>query len=178
MFNNLRLQQTLFECLVVVVLSGVHCNKLFLCFSVAYSKKTCNSDGTWFRHPETDRVWTNYTMCYDHSQAEVSAQITWLRTNSFELSRTLGQWFIFELKHKSYCGFYTVKLLMRRARNFLRTKLRNDLTYFQSATKSNQLLNKISKYSLLINHSSSKFSLVNGMHAVHHFFKHVGCISC
>ena len=38
----------------------------------AYSVKTCNADGTWFRHPETGRVWTNYTMCYDHALVEVA----------------------------------------------------------------------------------------------------------
>lgn len=25
--------------------------------------KVCNSDGQWFHHPESNRVWTNYTQC-------------------------------------------------------------------------------------------------------------------
>ncbi|XP_010889771.1 calcitonin gene-related peptide type 1 receptor isoform X2 [Esox lucius] len=25
--------------------------------------KVCNSDGQWFRHPESNRVWSNYTLC-------------------------------------------------------------------------------------------------------------------
>ncbi|XP_064456213.1 calcitonin gene-related peptide type 1 receptor-like isoform X2 [Ornithodoros turicata] len=27
--------------------------------------KVCNPDGTWFRHPETKHVWSNYTACVD-----------------------------------------------------------------------------------------------------------------
>lgn len=25
--------------------------------------KVCNSDGQWFHHPESKRVWSNYTLC-------------------------------------------------------------------------------------------------------------------
>ncbi|VDH90133.1 Hypothetical predicted protein [Mytilus galloprovincialis] len=27
--------------------------------------KDCNIDGTWYRHPDSDRVWTNYSPCSD-----------------------------------------------------------------------------------------------------------------
>lgn len=30
--------------------------------------KVCNPDGTWFQHPESNRVWTNYTQCQAYTQ--------------------------------------------------------------------------------------------------------------
>ncbi|GFR12928.1 calcitonin receptor [Trichonephila clavata] len=27
--------------------------------------KECNPDGTWYRHPDTNRTWSNYTTCVD-----------------------------------------------------------------------------------------------------------------
>ncbi|KAK3590683.1 hypothetical protein CHS0354_006369 [Potamilus streckersoni] len=35
-----------------------------------HSEKTCYPNGTWFRHPETGEVWTNYTMCFDKELME------------------------------------------------------------------------------------------------------------
>ena len=37
----------------------------------AYASKTCNYDGTWYTYPKTNKIWTNYTMCYDKSLAAV-----------------------------------------------------------------------------------------------------------
>ena len=31
---------------------------------VEYATKVCTEDGQWFRHPETNDTWTNYTMCH------------------------------------------------------------------------------------------------------------------
>ena len=28
----------------------------------------CNADGQWFRHPESNRVWTNYTQCQAYTK--------------------------------------------------------------------------------------------------------------
>lgn len=30
--------------------------------------KVCNPDGQWFRHPDSDRVWSNYTQCSAHTK--------------------------------------------------------------------------------------------------------------
>ncbi|XP_060600693.1 calcitonin gene-related peptide type 1 receptor-like isoform X2 [Ruditapes philippinarum] len=56
---------------------------------LAYSKKTCNSDGTWFRHPDTGRVWTNYTMCYDHSLVENHKRVLYMYYYGFSISIVL-----------------------------------------------------------------------------------------
>nr|XP_055044296.1 calcitonin gene-related peptide type 1 receptor [Misgurnus anguillicaudatus]XP_055044298.1 calcitonin gene-related peptide type 1 receptor [Misgurnus anguillicaudatus] len=30
--------------------------------------KVCNSDGHWFRHPESNRLWSNYTQCSEYTE--------------------------------------------------------------------------------------------------------------
>lgn len=35
----------------------------FLTSSTEKVTKVCNPDGQWFHHPESHRVWTNYTQC-------------------------------------------------------------------------------------------------------------------
>ncbi|XP_023244517.1 calcitonin receptor-like, partial [Centruroides sculpturatus] len=30
-----------------------------------FAHKICNEDGTWYRHPHTNRTWSNYTTCID-----------------------------------------------------------------------------------------------------------------
>ncbi|XP_050960661.1 calcitonin gene-related peptide type 1 receptor isoform X1 [Labeo rohita] len=32
--------------------------------------KVCNSDGQWFRHPESDRLWSNYTQCSAYTKQD------------------------------------------------------------------------------------------------------------
>lgn len=40
------------------------CPEYFLDFDPSEKvTKVCNSDGQWFHHPESNRVWTNYTQC-------------------------------------------------------------------------------------------------------------------
>lgn len=55
----------------------------------AFSKKMCNPDGTWFRHPETGRVWTNYTMCYDHNVVENHKRVLYMYYYGFSISIVL-----------------------------------------------------------------------------------------
>lgn len=35
--------------------------------------KVCNADGQWFRHPDSNRLWSNYTLCsaYTHQKVVV-----------------------------------------------------------------------------------------------------------
>ncbi|XP_053373092.1 calcitonin gene-related peptide type 1 receptor-like [Mercenaria mercenaria] len=56
---------------------------------LAYSKKVCNSDGTWFSHPVTGRVWTNYTMCYDHTLVENHKRVLYMYYYGFSISIVL-----------------------------------------------------------------------------------------
>lgn len=34
--------------------------------------KLCSSDGTWFRHPDTNKTWSNYTACVNYEDLHVS----------------------------------------------------------------------------------------------------------
>ncbi|XP_024085598.1 calcitonin gene-related peptide type 1 receptor-like [Cimex lectularius] len=33
--------------------------------------RTCLEDGTWFRHPDSNKTWTNYTTCVDTDDLKV-----------------------------------------------------------------------------------------------------------
>ena len=33
--------------------------------------KICTEDGTWFRHPQSNLIWSNYTTCVDVEDLEV-----------------------------------------------------------------------------------------------------------
>lgn len=56
---------------------------------LSYSTKTCNQDGTWFRHPKTDQVWTNYSMCYDHNLVEKHKRVIYMYYYGFSISIVL-----------------------------------------------------------------------------------------
>lgn len=34
----------------------------------------CNPDGQWFRHPESNRVWTNYTQCQAYTKDKLKVK--------------------------------------------------------------------------------------------------------
>ncbi|KAJ8016696.1 hypothetical protein DPEC_G00010000 [Dallia pectoralis] len=38
--------------------------------------KVCNSDGQWFHHPDSDRVWTNYTLCQIYTKAKLTVVLS------------------------------------------------------------------------------------------------------
>ena len=38
-----------------------------------FAHKICTEDGTWFRHPDSNSVWSNYTTCVDHADYEVKS---------------------------------------------------------------------------------------------------------
>ena len=33
--------------------------------------KVCNPDGQWFHHPESNRVWSNYTQCQAYTKGKL-----------------------------------------------------------------------------------------------------------
>lgn len=37
--------------------------------------KVCNPDGQWFRHPESNRIWTNYTQCQAYTNEKLKIAI-------------------------------------------------------------------------------------------------------
>lgn len=49
--------------------------KLFLKFFLFVIKekvtKICDQDGNWFRHPDSNRTWTNYTLCNNSTHEKV-----------------------------------------------------------------------------------------------------------
>ncbi|XP_060793615.1 calcitonin gene-related peptide type 1 receptor [Neoarius graeffei] len=38
--------------------------------------KVCNPDGQWFRHPDSNRLWTNYTLCSAFTKGKVTVAFT------------------------------------------------------------------------------------------------------
>uniref|UniRef100_A0A3Q0SDV4 Calcitonin receptor n=1 Tax=Amphilophus citrinellus TaxID=61819 RepID=A0A3Q0SDV4_AMPCI len=38
--------------------------------------KVCNPDGQWFYHPESNRIWSNYTMCSAHTNDKLKLAIS------------------------------------------------------------------------------------------------------
>ncbi|XP_022532698.1 calcitonin gene-related peptide type 1 receptor [Astyanax mexicanus] len=38
--------------------------------------KVCNPDGQWFRHPDSNRLWSNYTLCSAYTKEKVSVAFT------------------------------------------------------------------------------------------------------
>lgn len=43
-------------------------NQVQLFCSTEKVTKVCNPDGQWFHHPESNRVWTNYTQCQAYTK--------------------------------------------------------------------------------------------------------------
>jgi calcitonin receptor-like len=52
--------------------------------------KICTEEGTWFRHPQSNLIWSNYTTCVDVEDLEVQ----YLQINSI--------WTFFKVKRGSY----------------------------------------------------------------------------
>ncbi|XP_061829700.2 calcitonin gene-related peptide type 1 receptor-like isoform X2 [Nerophis lumbriciformis] len=53
------------------------CPEYFLDFDPAEKvTKVCNADGRWFHHPESNRVWSNYTQCSIHTKDKLKFAIS------------------------------------------------------------------------------------------------------
>lgn len=60
-------------------------NSLYLVAVFLFSEKAtkyCGEDGQWFRHPDTNRTWSNYTLCNENTKAKLkvfhsSSMIEW-----------------------------------------------------------------------------------------------------
>lgn len=77
---------------------------------LAFSKKTCNPDGGWFRHPDSGNVWTNYSMCYDHSLMESHKRVLYMYYIGFGVSIVLliTSLIIFNLFRQLKCARVTL----------------------------------------------------------------------
>lgn len=42
-----------------------------VCFLSEKATKYCGEDGQWFRHPDTNRTWSNYTLCNENTKAKL-----------------------------------------------------------------------------------------------------------
>ncbi|XP_067131642.1 calcitonin gene-related peptide type 1 receptor-like isoform X2 [Centruroides vittatus] len=51
-----------------------------------FAFKVCNVDGTWFRHPETNKTWSNYTTCIDHEDLMFRQKINNLYIAGYSIS--------------------------------------------------------------------------------------------
>ncbi|XP_029362676.1 calcitonin gene-related peptide type 1 receptor isoform X2 [Echeneis naucrates] len=53
------------------------CPEYFLDFDPAEKvTKVCNPDGQWFHHPESNRIWTNYTQCQAYTKDKLQFAIS------------------------------------------------------------------------------------------------------
>ncbi|XP_043593236.1 calcitonin receptor-like isoform X9 [Bombus pyrosoma] len=65
--------------------------------------KYCESNGTWFRHPESDQVWSNYTTCVNLQDLSITCRLLHIILHYFLL--TNYAWMLCE-------GFYLHTLLV------------------------------------------------------------------
>lgn len=47
-------------------------NFFVVVFVTVYALKECELNGSWYRHPDTQKPWSNYTPCIDQSDLYVS----------------------------------------------------------------------------------------------------------
>ncbi|KAL7859240.1 hypothetical protein SRHO_G00143870 [Serrasalmus rhombeus] len=54
-----------------------HCPAYFTDFDPSeIVTKVCNSDGQWFHHPDSNRLWTNYTLCTAYTRKKLEVALT------------------------------------------------------------------------------------------------------
>lgn len=59
-----------------------------MCPLIGFAHKLCEAGGAWFRHPETNKTWSNYTTCVNLDDFEV----TKLRAFSITNHRRIKCW--------------------------------------------------------------------------------------
>ncbi|CAO1399910.1 unnamed protein product [Diamesa tonsa] len=48
--------------------------------------KACDNNGNWFRHPETNQTWTNYTTCVDLEDFQLRRQVNLIYETGYTIS--------------------------------------------------------------------------------------------
>lgn len=46
--------------------------------------KVCNPDGQWFRHPESNRIWSNYTQCTSRTKDKLTVKLGAVKVYYFQ----------------------------------------------------------------------------------------------
>uniref|UniRef100_A0A671QE24 G-protein coupled receptors family 2 profile 2 domain-containing protein n=1 Tax=Sinocyclocheilus anshuiensis TaxID=1608454 RepID=A0A671QE24_9TELE len=54
--------------------------------------KVCDSDGQWFHHPESNRLWSNYTQCSAYTKQKLEVRASLLHIKSIIHNPTLNGW--------------------------------------------------------------------------------------
>ncbi|XP_034401358.1 LOW QUALITY PROTEIN: calcitonin gene-related peptide type 1 receptor [Cyclopterus lumpus] len=56
------------------IYTSQNCPNYFVDFDpTEKATKYCGEDGQWFRHPDTNRTWSNYTLCNENTQAKLKS---------------------------------------------------------------------------------------------------------
>ncbi|KAK6631166.1 hypothetical protein RUM43_014262 [Polyplax serrata] len=56
----------------------------FVCGAL-HAHKECDSNGSWYKHPETQKPWSNYTTCVDQDDLSIAAR-NFLSKNRFAVA--------------------------------------------------------------------------------------------
>ncbi|XP_055599017.1 calcitonin gene-related peptide type 1 receptor isoform X2 [Uranotaenia lowii] len=51
-----------------------------------YAHKDCDENGNWFRHPETNKTWSNYTSCIDFNDFEWRTTVRTIAETGYSIS--------------------------------------------------------------------------------------------
>ncbi|XP_063698907.1 calcitonin gene-related peptide type 1 receptor isoform X1 [Culicoides brevitarsis] len=133
-------------------------------FDVArFAHKYCEPDGEWFRHPSTNKTWSNYTTCVNVDEFEWRRQVTLIYETGYSISLiailiSLGILFYFRSSLKCARITLHINLFVSFAANnslwliWYRTVL-NDTEVISTNGPYCRLLHIILHYFLLTNYS-------------------------
>ncbi|XP_039281603.1 calcitonin gene-related peptide type 1 receptor isoform X2 [Nilaparvata lugens] len=51
-----------------------------------FGQRTCLMDGTWFRHPDSNKTWSNYTTCVDLEDLELRKHVNFIYKTGYSIS--------------------------------------------------------------------------------------------
>lgn len=86
--------------------------------------KYCELNGTWFRHPESNQIWSNYTTCVNLQDLSVSYFLMYLTTFAYKIN-----WLFKGLSAFTICQRHEIRILPRYKRIRIKgmRELRRDL---------------------------------------------------
>lgn len=102
---NSRHQEVEFQCWLLCFSFGfLFCFSFHLLWLTAEKvTKICDPSGNWFKHPESNRTWTNYTQCNIYTREKVKVGKKWIHfTCVKKLIRKISQ--VSKLEWQSWCN--------------------------------------------------------------------------
>ncbi|XP_046688623.1 calcitonin gene-related peptide type 1 receptor-like, partial [Homalodisca vitripennis] len=51
-----------------------------------YGLRVCLEDGSWFKHPESNKTWSNYTTCVDMEDLQLRTQVNFIYKTGYTVS--------------------------------------------------------------------------------------------